>query len=49
MANQDYIGDNVSPEHRAKFKGNLWIWVLAATVGFLCVAIMALDVVGDKI
>lgn len=45
MIDPDYVGNNVSPEHRAKFKGNLWIWVLAAVVGLLTVCAMSLGVI----
>lgn len=48
MVDPDYIGDNVSPEHRAKFKSNLWMWVLAAVVLMLVVAAMSLNVIGGK-
>ena len=49
MIDPDYVGDNVSPEHRAKFKSNLWIWVLVTAVGLMAVCAMSLDVIGDKI
>ena len=40
----DWAGDNVSPEHKAKFKSNLWMWILAALVLILTVAAMSLNV-----
>lgn len=48
MFDPDYVGDNVSPEHRSKFKSNLWIWILVFIVGITAVAAMTLNIIGDK-
>lgn len=41
----DWSGDNVSPEHRSKFKSNTWLYVLTAVVLLLVVAAMSLGVI----
>jgi len=45
MFDPDFMQDNVSPEHRAKFKSNTWIWLLVAVVGLLTVCAMSLGVI----
>ena len=45
----DWRGDNVSKEHRSKFKSNTWLYVLTAVVLLLVVAAMTLNIIGDKL